>query len=64
MERPILLPVFANRKKPEKDFPFYKNRRKAEIAFSVGVATVITEAGCTPRMEVAPPNSFLGSRVS
>ena len=49
MERPVLVPVFSNQKKPEKDFPFYKNRRKTEIAFSVGVAAVITEAACTPR---------------
>lgn len=62
MERPVLVPVFSNQKKPEKDFPFYKNRRKTEIAFSVGVAAVITEAACTLSVDAAPPHSFLGIR--
>ena len=64
MERPVLVPVFSNQKKPEKDFPFYKNRGKTERALSAGVAAVIPEAACAPSVEAAPPNAFLGSRGS
>lgn len=37
-ERPTIEPIFANQKKCEEDFRFYKKRRKVKIVFSVCLA--------------------------
>lgn len=52
---------FSNQKKPEKDFPFYKNRQKAEIALSVGVAATVTEAAGTPCSGSGPAKLLPGN---
>lgn len=57
-ERTASALVFANGKKSEEDFRFYKNVWKAKIAFGNCFAVAVTEA-CAPQVaRVAPPSSF------
>ena len=34
-ERPMLIPIIANQKKPKEDFCFHKEKGKVKIAFSI-----------------------------
>lgn len=43
-KRPVLVPVFNNRKKPKEDFCFREERRKQKIAYSICFQGAIIEA--------------------
>ena len=62
--RPTLVPIFANKKKSEKDFHLKGGwggggMWKPKVAFSIVLQWVIIEAACTWSSKVAPPSSFL-----
>lgn len=60
----MLVPAFANPKKPTEDFHFYEKRRKTKIVFSACFAGALIKTECTQAARMALPRSFSATTLS